>query len=228
DLDHAPFSLNLGLSFFQSFDLDSCPLDQLVQNNSLWCVSCQTRVSFFMGIDQWELLYDISLPARSVALELHIHMYQWLQNLKQGSKSVKDYTTEFYQLIARNEIQETEDQLRALAFEKLNHLVGSLSSPAVTGASGSGNVTSRFAPSQAKASGGNTGPVSRESSSSGLKCFNYGKPGRRKSECKKAGKIHLFADPEGDDDAAYEEYEEASVYDEEPECRRSMCLELWG
>ncbi|GKB75351.1 reverse transcriptase domain-containing protein, partial [Tanacetum coccineum] len=38
-------------------------------------------------------------------------MYQRLQNLKQGSKSVEDYTTEFYQLIARNDIQETEDQL---------------------------------------------------------------------------------------------------------------------
>ncbi|GJY79709.1 putative nucleotidyltransferase, ribonuclease H [Tanacetum coccineum] len=140
-------------------------------------------------------------------------MYQRLQNLKQGSKSVEDYTTEFYQLIARNDIQETEDQLvsryigglrvqimdsvnifdpmtlsdayqRALAFEEQNRRVGSSSSPTITGASGSGNVTSRFALSQAKAGGGNTGPVSRAS----------------------------------DDDAAYEEYEEAPVYDEEPEC----------
>ncbi|GJR53338.1 putative nucleotidyltransferase, ribonuclease H [Tanacetum coccineum] len=174
-------------------------------------------------------------------------MYQRLQNLKQGSKSVEDYTTEFYQLIARNDIQEIEDQLvsryigglrvqimdsvnmfdpmtlsdayqRALAFEKQNRRVGSSSSPAITGASGSGNVASRFAPSQAKAGGGNTGPVSRASGSSGLKCFNCGEPGHRQSECKKAGKRHLFADPEGDDDAAYEEYEEAPVYDEEPEC----------
>ncbi|GKC19528.1 hypothetical protein Tco_1021678, partial [Tanacetum coccineum] len=29
DLDSCSFSLNLVLSFFQSFDLDSCPLDQL-------------------------------------------------------------------------------------------------------------------------------------------------------------------------------------------------------
>ncbi|GJX81570.1 putative nucleotidyltransferase, ribonuclease H, partial [Tanacetum coccineum] len=85
---------------------------------------------------------------------------------------------------------------RALAFEKQNRRVGSSSSPAITGASGSGNVASRFAPSQAKAGGGNT----------------------RLSECKKADKRHLFAYPEGDDDAAYEKYEEAPVYDEEPEC----------
>ncbi|GJS90085.1 retrotransposon protein, putative, ty1-copia subclass [Tanacetum coccineum] len=33
DLDHTPFSLNLVLSFFQSFDLNSCPLDQLDDND---------------------------------------------------------------------------------------------------------------------------------------------------------------------------------------------------
>ncbi|GKB75352.1 putative nucleotidyltransferase, ribonuclease H, partial [Tanacetum coccineum] len=108
--------------------------------------------------------------------------------------------------------------LRSISFWKQNHQVGSSSSLAITGASGSGNVASRFAPSQAKAGGGYTGPVSRASGSSGLKCFNYGKPGHRQSECTKAGKRHLFADLEGDDDAAYEEYKEASVYDEEPEC----------
>ncbi|GJZ94044.1 putative nucleotidyltransferase, ribonuclease H [Tanacetum coccineum] len=163
-----------------------------------------------------------------------------------GPKSVKDYTTEFYQLTARNDIQEKEDQLVsryigglrvhimdsvnmfdpmtlsdeyqcALAFEKQNRRVGSSSSLAITGASGLGNVASRFAPSQAKEGGGNTGPVSRASGSSGLKCFNCGKPGHRQSECKKAGKKHLFSEPEGDD-ASYEEYEEALVYDEEPKC----------
>ncbi|KAK9151391.1 hypothetical protein Syun_009700 [Stephania yunnanensis] len=40
-------------------------------------------------------------------------MYQRLQNLRQGAKSVDDYTTEFYQLVARNELQETNDQLVA-------------------------------------------------------------------------------------------------------------------
>ena len=36
-------------------------------------------------------------------------MYQCLQNLRQNTKSVDEYTTEFYKLIARNELQETED-----------------------------------------------------------------------------------------------------------------------
>nr|GEV80274.1 reverse transcriptase domain-containing protein [Tanacetum cinerariifolium] len=138
-------------------------------------------------------------------------MYKRLQNLKQGSKSVEDYTTEFYQLIARNDIQKREDQLvsryirglrvqimdsvnmfdpmtlsdafqRALAFEKQNRRVGSSSSPAITGVSGSGNAVSRFAPTQAKAGGGNTGPVPKATGSSRLKCFNCGEPGHRQSE----------------------------------------------
>ncbi|GKA14812.1 putative nucleotidyltransferase, ribonuclease H [Tanacetum coccineum] len=174
-------------------------------------------------------------------------MYQRLQNLKQGTKSVEDYTTEFYQLIARNDIQETDDQLvsryigglrvqimdsvnmfdpvtlsdayqRALAFEKQNRRVGSLSSPAVTGGSfGSGNVTSRFVPNQTKMGGGNTGPIPKGVGSSGLKCFNCGEPGHRQSECKKAGKRQLFVDEEWEDNGlADNDYEEHPVFDDEP------------
>ncbi|GKA01706.1 putative nucleotidyltransferase, ribonuclease H [Tanacetum coccineum] len=154
-----------------------------------------------------------------IATKLRSRTSAWWQQLK--------LTRE--RLIARNDIQKTEDQLVsryigglrvqimdfvnmfdpmtlsdayqcALAFEKQNHRVGSSSSPAITGASGLGNVASRFAPSQAKVGGGNTVPVSRESGSSGLKCFNCGEPDHRQSECKKAGKRHLFVDPKGDDD----------------------------
>nr|GEW32411.1 hypothetical protein [Tanacetum cinerariifolium] len=60
--------------------------------------------------------------------------------------------------------------------------VGSSSSPAIIGASGLGNVVSRFAPNQAKA------------------------------ECKKAEKRHLFADPEDDDDdVAHGDYEASPI-----------------
>ncbi|GKB45091.1 putative reverse transcriptase domain-containing protein [Tanacetum coccineum] len=158
-------------------------------------------------------------------------MYQQLQNLKQGTKSVEDYTTEFYQLIAKNDIQETDDQLVshytsglrvqimdsvnmfnpvtlfdayqcALAFEKQNRRVRSSSSPAIAGgSSGSSNMTSRFVPNQTKVGGGNIGPVSKGVGSSGLKCFNYGEPGHRQSKCKKDGKRHLFVDKEWEDNS---------------------------
>ncbi|GJW74936.1 putative nucleotidyltransferase, ribonuclease H [Tanacetum coccineum] len=113
-------------------------------------------------------------------------MYQRLQNLKQGSKSVKDYTTKFYQLIARNDIKETEDHhvsqyiggLRVQIMDSVN-----MFDPMTLSDAYQRNMASHFAPSQAKAGGGNTGLVSSAS-----------------------------------DDAAYEEYEEAPIYDEEPEC----------
>lgn len=38
-------------------------------------------------------------------------MYQQLQNLRQGVKTVSDYTTEFYMLITRNDVMDTEEQL---------------------------------------------------------------------------------------------------------------------
>ena len=45
--------------------------------------------------------------------------YQRLESLKQGSKSVDDYTTEFYQLSAHNKLQGTKEQLVA-------HYIGGL------------------------------------------------------------------------------------------------------
>ncbi|PWA53208.1 reverse transcriptase domain-containing protein [Artemisia annua] len=151
-------------------------------------------------------------------------MYQRLQ--KQWTKSVEDYITEVYQLIARNDIQETDGQLvsryigglrvqimnsvnmfdpvtlsdayqRALAFEKQNR--------------------------RAKQGGSNTGPVYKGAGRSSLKCFNCGERGHRQSECKKAWKRHLFADADGNmytwklDDVADEGYEEPPVFDDDAE-----------
>ncbi|GJR52162.1 hypothetical protein Tco_1402683 [Tanacetum coccineum] len=68
---------------------------------------------------------------------------------------------------------------RALAFEKQNRRVGSLSSPTIIGGSfGSGNVTSWFVPNQTKLGSGNTEPVSKEvgSSDNGVADDNYEEP----------------------------------------------------
>jgi Retrotransposon gag protein len=40
-------------------------------------------------------------------------LYQQLQGLIQGSRSIDDYTLEFYRLVARNQLRETEEQLVA-------------------------------------------------------------------------------------------------------------------
>ncbi|GJW82985.1 reverse transcriptase domain-containing protein [Tanacetum coccineum] len=80
------------------------------------------------------------------------HVSQYIGGLR---VQIMDYVNMFDLMTLSDAYQ------RALAFEKQNRQVRSSSSPAITGASGSGNVASRFALSQAKAGGGNTGPVSR-------------------------------------------------------------------
>ncbi|KAK9126265.1 hypothetical protein Scep_015111 [Stephania cephalantha] len=63
-------------------------------------------------ITSWEKMKK-HLRAEFLPYNFQRLMYQRLQNLRQGAKSVDDYTTEFYQLVARNELQETNDQLVA-------------------------------------------------------------------------------------------------------------------
>ncbi|GJU37443.1 reverse transcriptase domain-containing protein [Tanacetum coccineum] len=61
--------------------------------------------------------------------------------------------------------------------------------------------------------GANIRPISKGVESSGLKCFNCGEPGYRQSECKKAGKRHLFANEEWEDNGvANDNYEEPPYF----------------
>ncbi|GKA78787.1 reverse transcriptase domain-containing protein [Tanacetum coccineum] len=120
-------------------------------------------------------------------------MYQRLQNLKQGTKSVEDYTIEFYQLIARNDIQETDDQL-------VSRYIGGLRVQIMDSYFNLRKWVVVYR-DQSKGVG-----------SSGLKCFNCGEPGHRQSECKKAGKRHLFVNDEWEDNGlADNDYEESPI-----------------
>ena len=60
-------------------------------------------------IDSWEKfkkhLRGAFLPHNYAKL-----LYQQLQNLRQGNRSVDDYTTEFHWLATRNDLTETEEQ----------------------------------------------------------------------------------------------------------------------
>ncbi|KAJ9546904.1 hypothetical protein OSB04_019447 [Centaurea solstitialis] len=173
-------------------------------------------------------------------------MYQRLQNLKQGAKSVDDYTTEFYKLIARNDIKESEAHLvsryigglrgqimdsvnlfdpmtiseahqRALAFEKQSRRGGSYAPSNIGGSSGQNSLMPRGGPNP------NQKNVAGGPSSSGLKCFSCGESGHRQSECKRAGKRVMFGEVEDwQDDDGEEEYHEGPLYDIEPQYEEEL------
>ena len=60
----------------------------------------------------WEKMRKM-MKATFLSCNYQYLTYQRLQNLRQGTKIVNDYAEEFYQLIARNDIMETEEQLTA-------------------------------------------------------------------------------------------------------------------
>jgi hypothetical protein len=61
-------------------------------------------------INRWEKLLKHMRPA-FLPYNYTRTMYQWLHNLSQGSKTVDEYTEEFYKYLTRVELAETDDQL---------------------------------------------------------------------------------------------------------------------
>ncbi|PKI44058.1 hypothetical protein CRG98_035545 [Punica granatum] len=151
-------------------------------------------------------------------------------NLRQGSRSVDDYTNEFYQLVARNELQEIEDQLvvryigglrvqlqdtvnlfnpvnvssahqRALIIKRQQKRAGSgVFGGGVTVAGTGGAVQ---AGSSSAAPRHPMRPANIGPSSSGAKCFKCGELGHRQSEYRKGEKRAMFIEEELFDDAIY-------------------------
>ncbi|PKI32487.1 hypothetical protein CRG98_047111, partial [Punica granatum] len=131
-------------------------------------------------------------------------MYQRLQNLRQSTRSVGEYTNEFYQLVARNELRETEDQLvaryirglrvqlhdtinlfdpinvsfahqRALIVERQQKRAGNGMFSGGVAVAGTGGAARAIGSSAVP--GRPTRPANIGSSSSGAKCFKCGEPG---------------------------------------------------
>ena len=146
-------------------------------------------------------------------------MYQRLQNLRQGMRTVNDYADEFYQLIVRNDIMETEEQLtaryigglrmqiqdmvnmfnpmsvaeahqKALAWEKQ----GRQGSSVFTGS----NNQNKGASSSANVSKTVNKPIVNEAAkakvNNSIKCYNCQEFGHKSNECTKPKKRALVAE----------------------------------
>ncbi|KAF7140831.1 hypothetical protein RHSIM_Rhsim06G0132200 [Rhododendron simsii] len=168
-------------------------------------------------------------------------IFQRLQNLRQNMRSVDDYTTEFHQLVARNDVAEIDEQLvaryvgglreqfqftlnmfdlysvsdahqRALQLEKQANR-----KPPSTPWGVVARSTANTIPAKPARNLPPTAPPVIRAGGSSSKCYKCGEPGHRAFECRKsdrAGKA-LFVDAEGVVTDHSEPYEQEAIYDDD-------------
>src|SRR5574338_70000 len=189
-------------------------------------------------VESWEKMKKL-MKATFLPYNYQSLMYQRLQNLRQGTKTVNDYVDEFYQLIARNDIMETEEQLTSRFIGglrmQIQDIVNMFDPRSVAeahqkalawekqGRRGSGVFTNSN--NQAKGVGGSSNvtiPISRPvvkevekaMVNNGFKCYNCQEVGHKSNECPKPKKRTMIVEVE-DEDAEAEGYN--SLHDEEEE-----------
>ncbi|XP_057808911.1 uncharacterized protein LOC131023389 [Salvia miltiorrhiza] len=146
-------------------------------------------------------------------------LYQRLQNLRQGPRSVDEYSKEFHQLLARNDLSETTDQivsryiggLRTPFQDSLNMFAPvSVSEAHQRALLLEQQLSRRPAPARIPT---NDPPPPRPpvANNRPINCFHCGEPGHRQANCPKLQKSRgLLADNPTD-----MEYSEPPIFDDE-------------
>nr|GEW16870.1 putative reverse transcriptase domain-containing protein [Tanacetum cinerariifolium] len=185
--------------------------DRLRQNqkedNRLWESGMRVNISEFdrdtlnpNGFIDWLVTVEEVFEFKEVPKNKRVSL---IATKLRGTKSVEDYKTEFYQLITRNDIQETNDQL-------FSHYIGGLRVQIIDSINMFNPMTLSDAYQRAlgfekqnqQVKDSSTVAITRGSSS---------------SECKNAKKRTLFAEPKEweDDGAADDDYKEALIFDDD-------------
>ncbi|XP_022853907.1 uncharacterized protein LOC111375334 [Olea europaea var. sylvestris] len=157
-------------------------------------------------------------------------LFQRLHSLRQGARSVNDYTEEFYQLVARNDLSETEEQMVARYLgglrQPLQDVLSLHSLWTVSEAYQRALAVEKQQSRKPVIRGEGSQPVrpqesrpayqpQRDSSNSSIKCFRCGEQGHRATDSRKpAGQKNKNLLIEED---MIEEFEEVGepVYDED-------------
>ena len=174
-------------------------------------------------IVSWEKMKKL-MKATFLPYNYQFLMYQRLQNLRQETKTVNDYADEFYQLIARNDIMETEEQLTARFIGGMRIQIQDMvnmfdpSSAAEAhqkalawekqGRRGGGVFTNSN--NQVKGASGSSNvskvvgkPVVNEAAkakaNNSFKCYNCQDVGHKSNECPKPKKRTMITEVEGED-----------------------------
>lgn len=159
-------------------------------------------------------------------------LFQRLQMLRQGSRSVDEYTEEFYQLISRNDLSETEEQLARYLSGLRQTLQDALSLHSLWTVSEayqraltaekqsnrrSANTFRSTRPQDSRPVQQEPPPLGNTNQNQVSKCYRCGEPGHKATDCRKPasnkGKNLLLDDNVVDevvDDAepVYDDYED--------------------
>ncbi|XP_026458570.1 uncharacterized protein LOC113359097 [Papaver somniferum] len=116
-------------SFFNFMDVPDSSKVKLVAYKlkggaaTWWETLCEDRDKYHKPpIRTWKRMREL-LRAKFLPKYYKQQLFLKLQNCRQGAKLVEEYVAEFYGLVARNQLKETEEQLVAFFIDGLNNLI---------------------------------------------------------------------------------------------------------